>query len=78
MLPRSAGQAAVTDPGRRGEALCGENKAWPGEHTAREEAAHSPADSSRESGQGQLPVQGVSQTQGASNEGQDREPSVFV
>lgn len=78
MLPRSAGQAAVINPGCRGKAVCGENKAWPGEHTAREEAAHNPADSSRESSQGQLPVRGVSQTQGASNEGQDGEPSMFV
>lgn len=78
MLPRSAGQAAVINAGRRGEAVYGENKAWPGEHTAREEAAHNPTDSGRESGQGQLPVQGVSQTRGASNEGQDGEPSMFV
>lgn len=78
MLPRSAGQAAVINPGHRGEAVCGENKAWPGEHTAREEAAHNPADSSRESRQGQLPVRGASQTQGASTEGQDGEPSMFV
>lgn len=64
--------------GTEGRLCVEKTRPGPGERTAREEAAHNPADSSRESGQGQLPVQGVSQTQRASNEGQDGEPSMLV
>lgn len=59
MLLGSAVRAVVINPGSRGgDFISGENKAWQGERAAGEEAAHSPAESRRESGWGQPAVCG--------------------
>lgn len=59
MLPGSAAWVVVINPGSRGgDFFPGENEAWQGKQTAAEEAAHSLADSRRESDHGQPAVQG--------------------
>lgn len=78
MLPGSAEWAAVINPGSRGDLICGENKAWQGSAQLERKLRTALLTAEGKAAEGSWQCRGVSQTQGASHEGQGGEPRVFV